>query len=100
MHKRVVQLKQMLKDRNLPIMPSDSHIVPLLVGDPVLCKQVCDTLLEEFNIYVQPINYPTVPKGTERLRLTPGPLHNDEMMDDLVNALTVIWERLKLRRAA
>ena len=100
MHKRVVQLKQMLKDRNLPIMPSDSHIVPLLVGDPVLCKQVCDTLLEEFSIYVQPINYPTVPKGTERLRLTPGPLHNDEMMDDLVNALTVIWERLKLRRAA
>ncbi|MCH7807170.1 MAG: 5-aminolevulinate synthase [Proteobacteria bacterium] len=100
MHKRVVQLKQMLKDRNLPIMPSDSHIVPLLVGDPVLCKQVCDTLLEEFSIYVQPINYPTVPKGTERLRLTPGPLHNNEMMDDLVNALTVIWERLKLRRAA
>ncbi|MCH8348455.1 MAG: 5-aminolevulinate synthase [Proteobacteria bacterium] len=100
MHKRVVRLKQMLKDRNLPIMPSDSHIVPLLVGDPVLCKQVCDTLLEEFSIYVQPINYPTVPKGTERLRLTPGPLHNNEMMADLVNALTVIWERLKLRRAA
>ena len=100
MHKRVVQLKQMLKDNNLPVMPSESHIVPLLVGDPVLCKQVSDALLEEFNIYVQPINYPTVPKGTERLRLTPGPLHNNEMMEDLVDALTVIWARLKLRRAA
>jgi 5-aminolevulinate synthase len=100
MHKRVVQLKQMLKDHDLPVMPSESHIVPLLIGDPVLCKQVSDMLLKEFSIYVQPINYPTVPKGTERLRLTPGPLHNNEMMDDLVDALTVIWERLKLRRAA
>ena len=100
MHKHVAQLKQMLIDHDLPLMPSDSHIVPVLVGEPVLCKQVSDMLLEEFSIYVQPINYPTVPKGTERLRLTPGPLHNKEMMTDLVNALTVIWERLKLRRAA
>jgi len=100
MHKHVALLKQTLIDKNLPLMPSESHIVPLLVGDPVLCKQVSDTLLEEFNIYVQPINYPTVPKGTERLRLTPGPFHNKEMISDLVNALSVVWERLELKRAA
>jgi len=100
MHKHVALLKQTLIDKNLPLMPSESHIVPLLVGDPVLCKQVSDTLLEEFNIYVQPINYPTVPKGTERLRLTPGPFHNKEMIIDLVDALAVVWERLKLKRAA
>lgn len=97
---RAARLKQMLRDADLPVMPSVSHIVPLFVGDPVLCKQVSDELLHEFNIYVQPINYPTVPRGTERLRFTPGPLHNDEKMKQLVEALQVIWKQLDLRRAA
>ncbi len=97
---RAARLKALFADRNLPVMPSESHIVPLLVGDPVLCKQVSDTLLEDFNIYVQPINYPTVPKGTERLRFTPGPVHTEAMMLELVEALEVIWEKLKIRRAA
>ncbi len=97
---RAAQLKQMLKDADLPVMPSVSHIVPLFVGDPVLCKQVSDELLHEFNIYVQPINYPTVPRGTERLRFTPGPVHDDEKMKQLVEALQVIWKQLDLRRAA
>ncbi len=94
------KLKKLLKERGLPVMPSESHIVPILVGDPVLCKQVTDTLLADHNIYVQPINYPTVPKGTERLRLTPGPMHTDKMMTELVDALEKIWCQLKVRRAA
>lgn len=97
---RAACLKQMLEDANLPVMPSASHIVPVFVGDPVLCKQVSDELLGEFGIYVQPINYPTVPRGTERLRFTPGPVHDDEKMKQLVDALQVIWSRLRLRRAA
>lgn len=97
---KAANLKSLLQDYHLPVMPSESHIVPLLVGDPVLCKEVTDTLMEEFNIYVQPINYPTVPKGTERLRLTPGPMHTMVMMAELVAALVIIWERLKLKHAA
>jgi 5-aminolevulinate synthase len=86
-------LKARLIDAGLPVIEGLSHIVPVIVGDPVHCKAVTDTLLDRYGIYVQPINYPTVPKGTERIRLTPGPVHTDEQMDYLVNALTELWER-------
>jgi 5-aminolevulinate synthase len=93
-------LKGSLAAAGLPVMPSTTHIVPLMVGDPVKAKQLSDILLAEYGVYVQPINYPTVPRGTERLRFTPGPAHSKEMMDELTTALVEIWGRMEIRLAA
>ncbi len=97
---RAATLKTLLHEAGLPVMPSVSHIVPVMVGDPVRCKQITDELMADHNIYVQPINYPTVPRGTERIRLTPSPLHSNDDMLQLVAALSEIWARLHIRRAA
>ncbi len=96
------RLKELFRDAGLPVMASTTHIVPLMVGDPVRAKKVSDILLAEYGVYVQPINFPTVPRGTERLRFTPGPAHSEAMMVDLTKALVEIWERLDLevRKAA
>ncbi len=90
---RARTLKARLKARDLPVMDNPSHIVPVLVGDPVHCKAVTDMLMAHYGIYVQPINYPTVAKGTERIRLTPGPLHTDEHIDWLATALSALWAK-------
>ncbi len=95
---RAETLKRRFVEVGLPVMPSVSHIVPVLVGDPVHCKLISDLLLEDHGIYVQPINYPTVPRGTERLRFTPTPFHTDEMIDDLVGALDALWSRCNVKR--
>jgi len=95
-------LKARFRDAGLPVMDSVTHIVPLLVGCPVKAKRISDILLAEYGLYVQPINFPTVPRGTERLRFTPGPTHSEAMMDELTKALVEIWDRLELefRKAA
>ncbi len=100
LQERAARLKRLFSAAGLPVMPSPSHIVPVLVGDAGLCKSVSDSLLYDHAIFVQPVNYPTVPRGTERLRFTPSPHHTDQMMEVLVAALDKVWTAHKLDRAA
>ena len=93
---QVAKLKAKLTEAKLPILPTETHIVPLMVCDPLLCKAASDRLMEKHGIYIQPINYPTVIRGTERLRITPSPLHDDAMINELVNAVTEVWEALDI----
>jgi len=97
---RVAMVRRGLDAAGIPHLENDSHIVPVMVGDPVLCKHITDLLLEHYGIYVQPINYPTVARGTERLRITPSPLHTDADVAHLLSALSAIWSGLSLQRAA
>ncbi len=96
---RVEKVRVRLRAIGIPTLENPSHIVPVMVGDPVKCKMISDWLMEKNGIYVQPINYPTVPKGTERLRITPSPVHTDQDIDDLVNALSELWSHCALARA-
>jgi 5-aminolevulinate synthase len=95
---RAATLKRRFAEAGIPVMPSVSHIVPVLVGNPVHCKLISDMLLQDYGVYVQPINYPTVPKGTERLRFTPTPFHTDAMMDHLVKAMDALWAHCNVKR--
>jgi 5-aminolevulinate synthase len=97
---RVRRVRAALDAHGIPHLANDSHIVPVMVGDPVRCKRMSDLLLHEHDIYVQPINYPTVPRGTERLRVTPSPLHSDADIEHLIGALAAVWGEVGLRRAA
>jgi len=97
---RTRTLKKRLREAGLPLLENPSHIVPVMVGDPVRCKELTDALMDRFDIYVQPINYPTVSRGSECIRLTPGPTHSDAEMDHLINALNQLWGEMDLQRAA
>jgi len=96
---RVAKLRKKLDAAGVPYLPNESHIVPVMVGDAKKCKWISDILLESYGVYIQPINYPTVPRGTERLRITPTPLHTDADIDHLVNALSSLWSQCALARA-
>ncbi|MEZ5754645.1 MAG: 5-aminolevulinate synthase [Paracoccaceae bacterium] len=95
----VAKLRARLDKAGIPHMANDSHIIPVMIGDPVKCRMVSNILMDDWGIYVQPINYPTVPKGTERLRITPGPLHSDADIDHLVTALASLWQRCAVAHA-
>jgi 5-aminolevulinate synthase len=97
---RAETLKTKLRAAGLPVMPSTTHIVPVLVGDAAKCKAITDALLFDHGVYAQPINYPTVPRGGERIRLTPSPFHDDVLMDRLVAAMVEVWAVLKPGKAA
>lgn len=99
-HYVVSALRRRLDAAGIPHLENGSHIIPVIVGDPVLCKWISDVLLDDYHVYVQPINYPTVPRGTERLRITPSPLHSDADIVHLVDALSSVWDELKLAPAA
>ena len=96
----VAKVRRRLSDHGIRHMDNPSHIVPVMVGDPVVCKQISDLLLDDYGVYVQPINYPTVPRGAERLRITPSPLHTDADIEHLAASLSSVWTRLALQRAA
>jgi len=100
MMKVVENLKLVLKKTNIPFIDNNSHIIPVVIGDPNLCKKACQVLLDDYKIYVQPINYPTVPRGSERLRITASPNHTEKMIRDLASALKVIFRNLKINKAA
>ena len=95
---RVETVRRKLDALQIPHLPNPSHIIPVMVGDPHKCKMISDWLMEHHGIYVQPINYPTVPRGTERLRVTPSPVHSDGDIDRLINALSDIWSQCELAR--
>ncbi len=96
---RVARLRARLDSVGIPHMANESHIIPVMIGDPVKCRMISDILMHDWGVYVQPINYPTVPKGTERLRITPGPLHTDADIDHLVDALTSLWKQCAIAHA-
>jgi 5-aminolevulinate synthase len=98
--KRVAQLRARLDEVGVPHQANPSHIVPVMVGEAALCKRISDALLERYGVYAQPINYPTVPKGTERLRITPSPMHEESDIEHLVMALSTIWSEMSIDRAA
>ena len=97
--RQVAKLRAALDRAGIPHLPNPSHIIPVMIKDPVKCREISDILMDRYGIYVQPINYPTVPKGTERLRITPGPLHSDADIAHLVGALTELWRQCALSRA-
>jgi 5-aminolevulinate synthase len=97
--RQVAALRRRLDEEGIPHLENPSHIIPVMIKDPVKCRQISDILMRDYGIYVQPINYPTVPKGTERLRFTPGPLHSDADIDKLVSALKILWKQCALAHA-
>jgi 5-aminolevulinate synthase len=97
---RVQRTRRELTRIGIPCLENESHIIPVMVGDPSKCKMISDWLLDNHGIYIQPINYPTVPRGTERLRVTPSPLHSDADIDKLVGALSELWSMCALSRSA